>query len=134
MDIQRIEKWLVGKNFTQEELAAIDTCSESYIERETEKALLIKWPTKYGTISKWIPKSCIRSEEEVVEEVKAKIEKSEDRLNKREALIEFAKENGLKVRVNNKIKKIVMAIKEANLLDKLDESLQSYASYVLIFY
>ena len=69
-----------------------------------------------------------------MEEVKAKIEKSEDRLNKREALIEFAKENGLKVRVNNKIKKIVMAIKEANLLDKLDESLQSYASYVLIFY
>lgn len=134
MDISQIKEWFVEKNFNQFELGAVTTYSETYIERETEKAVLITWVTTYRTISKWVPKSCIKSVEEVKEERKCKMQREEERINKREALIEFAKNNGLKVRVDNKIKKIVKAIDDANLLDQLDDSLQSYANYVLFRY
>lgn len=54
----KIKSWFVNKNFSSDERIAIGTSDGFTIERETEKAFLFKWQTKYGSISKWIPKSC----------------------------------------------------------------------------
>lgn len=65
----KIKKWFLDKNFSQSEKYAM-TVTEPKVERETEKAKLIKWDTEFGIISSWIPKSCIEIEE--VEEVEEK--------------------------------------------------------------
>jgi len=59
-----IPQWFIEQNFTGEERYAITTC-ESVIEKETEKANLLVWNTKFGRISKWIPKSVYGNEKQV---------------------------------------------------------------------
>lgn len=53
-----IKQWFMNKNFTSEERFAADN-SDRVIERETAKAVLIKFTSKYGNVSKWVPKSCL---------------------------------------------------------------------------
>lgn len=57
MEIKGIQKWFMSKAFTQNERYAIQVADELTIKKETEKALLIQWSTKYGFITKWVPKS-----------------------------------------------------------------------------
>ena len=56
-----VKKWFLEKAFTQNERYAIDTTEQVSIVRETEKAVLIKWVTDFGTIQRWVPKSCVES-------------------------------------------------------------------------
>lgn len=53
-----IKQWFMNKNFTREE-AMVAEMSDRKVERETEKAVLIKFFGKYGTMTKWVPKSCL---------------------------------------------------------------------------
>lgn len=53
-----IKAWFVKKEFSQSERYAMETSSAD-IERETEKAYLLKWNTKFGILKKWVPKSCV---------------------------------------------------------------------------
>lgn len=55
-----IKNWFLIKNFEASERIAIAMIEPS-VEKETEKAMLLKWSTAYGIIKKWIPKSCIES-------------------------------------------------------------------------
>ena len=57
--IYRVKNWFMVKNFTSSERVAIMSSDEMIIEKETEKAVLGKWNTKFGAITKWIPKSCL---------------------------------------------------------------------------
>ena len=57
--IYRVKNWFMVKNFTSSERVAIMSSDEMIIEKETEKAVLGKWNTKFGSITKWIPKSCL---------------------------------------------------------------------------
>lgn len=54
-----IKKWFLNKEFSQSERYAISATDNCKTERESEKAILLKWDTEFGIISKWIPKSCI---------------------------------------------------------------------------
>lgn len=54
----KVKNWFVNKEFTADERIAIAGV-EPTVERETEKASLLKWHTEYGNITKWVPKSCI---------------------------------------------------------------------------
>ena len=85
------------------------------VEKETEKAVLVKWNTDYGFVTLWTPKSIMVTEEEAKAEAEKKIQNfkaAEERYNK---MINFAKENGLAVR--NKMKKVTVMemIKKAGL-------------------
>lgn len=54
-----VKKWFLEKNFTRNEIYAIQTTDEVRVQKETEKAVLLCWRTDYGTITSWIPKSCL---------------------------------------------------------------------------
>lgn len=53
-----VKTWFLNKNFDASERIAIST-TEPTIERETEKAMLLKWNSEFGIIKSWVPKSCI---------------------------------------------------------------------------
>ena len=59
-----IKGWFYKKSFTSEERYAISAGAEFTIERESEKAVMCKWVTEFGKITKWIPKSCTMTREE----------------------------------------------------------------------
>lgn len=113
-----IPYWFIAKNLTRAQANAI-IGETMVVERETEKAVLVKWNTDYGFVTLWTPKSIIVTEEEAKAEAKAEAEKKmnalkqgEERYNK---MIAFAKENGLAVR--NKMRKdtVMAIIKKAGL-------------------
>lgn len=113
-----IPYWFISKNLTRAQADAI-VGERMTVERETEKAVLVKWNTDYGFVTLWTPKSIIVTEEQARTEAKAEAEKrmqsikqGEERYNK---MIAFAKENGLAVR--NKMKKdtVMSMIKKAGL-------------------
>lgn len=54
-----IKQWFVNKNFFGEEARIADYSYDRQIERETAKAVLIKFVSDYGTMTKWVPKSCL---------------------------------------------------------------------------
>lgn len=104
----RIKEWFLIKNFNDNERYAMSV-SDITIERETEKAYLLKFESDFGTVTKWIPKSCIVTEEEE-KEIESKIE---DGFNKYEKLIAWAKGNGIKVRNRMKKSTVVSIIKKS---------------------
>lgn len=53
-----IKAWFMNKNFTTEEKFVADNSDRS-IEKETAKAVLVKFTSKYGNLTKWVPKSCL---------------------------------------------------------------------------
>lgn len=53
-----LKSWFLHKEFTQGEQCAINCCDGCYIDRETEKAYLLRWNTEFGVIKHWVPKSC----------------------------------------------------------------------------
>lgn len=55
-----IKVWFMNKNFTTEE-SFVAKRSDREIIKETEKAVQIKFSSKYGTIVKWVPKSCLEA-------------------------------------------------------------------------
>lgn len=56
----KIKKWFFLKEFTTSERIAIEGHTNNFkIERETEKAVLVKWYTDFGMIKHWVPKACI---------------------------------------------------------------------------
>ena len=113
-----IPYWFISKNLNRAQADAI-VGERMTVERETEKAVLVKWNTDYGFVTLWTPKSIIITEEQARTEAKAEAEKrmqsikqGEERYKK---MIAFAKENGLAVR--NKMKKdtVMSMIKKAGL-------------------
>jgi len=60
----KVKDWFLQKNFSQNEAYAIRLCEDCHIERETEKAALIRFETEWGLIRSWIPKSVFEVEAE----------------------------------------------------------------------
>lgn len=104
-----IKSWFINKNFNSDEIFVIG-CSESSIEKETEKACLVKFNSKYGTLKKWIPKSCFCNGFDLLEDM-IREEKQELAIVKYERLLDWALRQGLKVgnrpRKQNLIDKII---------------------------
>lgn len=61
-----VKNWFLNKEFTANERIAIAGV-EPTVERETEKAKLLKWNTSYGVITSWVPKSCIEENKELTD-------------------------------------------------------------------
>lgn len=59
--IMTVAKWFVEKNYSRNEAQAMAE-TEATIERETEKAYLLKYNTEYGVITGWFPKSVCSEE------------------------------------------------------------------------
>lgn len=57
----KVKKWFLMQKFTQGERYAISVADDCFSLRETEKAVLLKWITKFGNIESWIPKSCLEA-------------------------------------------------------------------------
>lgn len=64
MQVQ-IKEWFISKKLTelgQAKAYAVKVSimgGESFIEKETEKAVLVNFPNDFGKISFWVPKSCL---------------------------------------------------------------------------
>lgn len=54
-----IKTWFLEKNYTHDEIEYGINLNDPTIEKETEKALLLKWNTEYGVIKGWFPKSVV---------------------------------------------------------------------------
>ena len=107
----KIKEWFLEKEFTQNERYII-SLEEMSIERETEKAYLLKWNSDFGYFTRWVPKSCIYSNEELIKVY----HKKEQAFNYYEMLVNYAKENGVKgVRIGLKAKTLIEKIKKAGL-------------------
>lgn len=116
MNIEFIPDWFLIKNLTQNERYAY-AVGEKSIERETEKAVLIKVDSEWGTFKFWCPKSIVNGTyvDKFAEERQTKFEEGSKRY---EEALNFAKENGLKVRNKMKLKTILNMIKNAGLVFK----------------
>ena len=53
-----IKDWFLNKEFSSDEIQVYYKAVTS-IEKETAKAVYVKFSSKFGTIYKWVPKSCI---------------------------------------------------------------------------
>lgn len=105
----KIKSWFLNQNFNENERYVVSVGDEA-IERETEKAYLIKWVSDYGTLTRWVPKSCIMSDEEIASECKRII----SGIEYNEKLVIFAKENNIKgVRIGLKTKTLIKKIQDA---------------------
>lgn len=113
-----IKSWFLIKNFTPDEKYVIEV-SDREILRETEKAVNIKFTSKYGNLFSWIPKSVFMTKEDERKEeerMNKRIARFEEGKRKYEKLVEFAKENGVKyVRVGLRKETIINKIKDAGL-------------------
>lgn len=106
-----VKEWIVRKNLevgTNEYFAAKEIDFEFEIEKETEKAVYGFFPTSYGRVYMWCPKSQLLTVAEKVEEDNARINRYEEVLN-------FAKEHGLKVRKGMKMTTLKAKIAEVGL-------------------
>lgn len=113
-----IKSWFLIKNFTPDEKYVIEV-SDREILRETEKAVNIKFTSKYGNLFSWIPKSVFMTKEDERKEeerMNKRIAKFEEGKRRYEELVKFAKENGVKyVRIGLRKETIINKIKEAGL-------------------
>jgi len=58
--VVRVKSWFLNKKFSAGERYAISCCDEGpSVKRETEKAVLLSWNTKFGKVEGWVPKSCL---------------------------------------------------------------------------
>lgn len=86
-----VKTWFLNKNFDALERIAISG-TEPTVERETEKAMLLKWNTEYGIIKRWVPKSCIENTPAVSEEmIKAAAEYAKKQEEKEASFVKGAK-------------------------------------------
>lgn len=118
--IKYIPDWILEKNLSNEERYAV-SCSYSYwVEKETEKAILVYWATDYGRVSCWVPKSVL-SDENIKKAKKYEKKQEEiaqtffDGMDRHKKLVNFAKENGVKVRDNYKTATILDKLNKANI-------------------
>lgn len=107
-----VKSWFITKNFDQNERYIYEV--EAFeVVRETEKALLLKWVSDFGVMSKWVPKSCMVTQEDAEKE----FEQAAKRFNKYQQLIAWAKANDVKG-VRNRMKKatVIVKIQQAGLV------------------
>lgn len=96
-----------------------------YIERETDKALLLKADGADSagddrTIKFWVPKSCTLTSEKATAESEKREAVKDDRLSKYESLISWAKEQKVKgIRRRMKKFKVLALIENAGLIAPL---------------
>lgn len=108
-----IKSWFLSKNFNQNEQYIIKCAiigGELSIERETEKAILFKANSDWGTLKFWCPKSCLIEASEIEEIAPA----SSKGLEYNALLVEYGKQN--------KIKGIRKGLKTSTLLKKIREA------------
>lgn len=59
-NVYGVPAWIITNNLTQSEADAVFTAAESLtVVRETEKAELVSFGTKFGSIQMWTPKSVL---------------------------------------------------------------------------
>lgn len=115
-----IKDWFVDKM----DLAGGFLVDVNGIEKETEKAYLLNLTVGYSSdiernISRWCPKSCVLTKKEYFVERDREDEERQKRFEagkeKHDKAYQFAKDNGLNVRVNFRTETIMKKIAEAGL-------------------
>lgn len=97
-----IKGWFMSKNFSdRERLAIIGVTPE--ILGETEKAVKFLWATDCGKIFRWVPKSCLVTEEDkksenTPEKIAARVNAMQARENAYQDLINKCRANGIPAR------------------------------------
>ncbi|GHV37334.1 hypothetical protein FACS18949_17560 [Clostridia bacterium] len=115
-----IKTWFLVKEFNENERYAISVCDSETIVRETEKAILVKWVTEFGTITRWIPRSALMIEADFA----AADARREVALKNHAELVSFAKANGIKARVNSKTGAILKALADVGITEYMGKKIQ----------
>lgn len=126
-----VKDWFLEKNFTYNERAIVKHFEDASVEKETEKAKLIKWANDEGIVTRRVPKTCILGTKEEVENRKdweiEKMQRETERrkkeqerlekgLNYNQLLVNFAKDNKIKgVRIGMKTYTLIKKIEDAGL-------------------
>lgn len=109
MERRYVKEWICRKNLGFDEYYAVKEIGfECEIVKETEKACNVVFKTNYGRIYMWTPKSQMETQADKDASWNAAC-------NRYEAVLNFAKENGLKVRKGMKLNTIKAKIAEAGL-------------------
>ena len=106
-----VKQWIAEKNLgigTNEYYGAKEVGFSFEVEKETAKAVYGYFPTVYGRVYMWAPKSQVMKAEEANQETEKRFARYEEVLN-------FAKSHGLKVRKGMKLATIKSKIAEAGL-------------------
>lgn len=104
-EVIALKQWFINKH----EDKFILEVSTFEIKKETEKAYQLTANSKYGVITLWAPKSVCLDHAEYCAEQNAKF-------NRYDAIIKFAKDNGVKgVRNRMKLKTVLAKIEAAGL-------------------
>lgn len=110
-----IKDWFLTKNFNEGQIYAISV-SDISVVKETEKAYLLRFESDFGCFTSWVPKVCVMTYEEYDRERKIKEKAFENAMEKYEKLLNWAKEQGVKVRARMKKTTILSAINKAGLV------------------
>ena len=128
MEKELLPSWFVEKNFTQNEKYILDICYNEVVIRETEKAILLRWDSKFGSIKRWVPKSLLNGTYQ-----EKKVENGKQKKSLRETVIELLKENNIKMRINNKTETLCKLVWKNGLQNQLDSNLRSYIVNVILY-
>ena len=67
MEKVTVKEWIINKNLTNDEsYAVISSGCTGKVEKETDKAVQVKFSTKFGIIKMWTPKSEVSEVKDVV--------------------------------------------------------------------
>lgn len=101
-----IKSWFLNKEFSANERIAIIGVSPAMV-RETEKAVCLRWNTRYGVIKRWVPKSCLEAvtiaEENTTEKCAARLDAIKAREARYESLISECRAHGIPARKGWKV-------------------------------
>lgn len=92
----KVKDWFLAKNLNSDQQFIVRVADDMWVMKETEKAVLLIADSDYGKVQFWCPKSCVISDEEYEEQIKAEIARVEAGGKKLAKLIEWAKEQGVK--------------------------------------
>ena len=126
-EVKFIPEWIIEKNLDDNQIYAIRAEGEdASLVRETEKAILVEWPTEFGKVSMWCPKSVLKkSMDEVVAEAKAQQARYNNACEQYDKLVDAAKSLGVKVRKGMCRLTIINKVDEAGKRAELDALLNA---------
>lgn len=113
--MMNIKEWFLNKEFTPEEKFLI-AISKMETLKVTEKAICIQFNNDERTFTKWIPKSCLMTREEMAEKETAR----EESFSQYDKFKDFAKSKGIAVRSNTTKKTLHKKLRE---IDALSEAI-----------
>lgn len=115
LEIDYLPSFIQDK-LSEAEYYAASTSSNATIERETERAVLIRYETDYGNVKVWSPRSVIRSPEEIADRQRRTIARQEVNSQYTQYLRNLARSSGLRIGNTRRWNRLQSMLEDAGVL------------------